>query len=86
MNITFLGCQKEYEEWYIKLINPEIDDLPSLLNPQEIEAALAENMPALFPCLAYVQKNECNCLDEDIIYVYEEEFSKWMHLMRADKR
>lgn len=86
MHITFLGCHKEYEEWYKKLINPEIDDFPSLLNPQEIEAALAENRPAHFPCLAYVQKSESNCLDEDIIYVYEEEFSKWMHLMGANKR
>ncbi|MDF1893866.1 hypothetical protein [Rahnella contaminans] len=86
MNITFLGCQKEYEEWYILLINAGVDDFPSLLNPQEIEAALAENMPVAFPCMAYIQKNETNYLDEEIVYVYEEEFSKWMHLMGADKR
>lgn len=87
MDITFLDNREKYENWYIKIICSGGDaEYPSLLNHQEIETALAENLPSSFPCLAYRQKNELNCLDEEIVYIYEEEFSHWIELMGKVKR
>jgi len=36
--------------------------------------------------MAYRQKSEFNYLDEEIVYVYEEEFSQWMDRMGKVKR
>jgi hypothetical protein len=82
MDIAFLHSREEYEEWYMHIIcSEENAEYPSLLNAHEIETALVENLPLSFPCLAYRQKNELNCLDEEIVYIYEEEFSHWIDRM-----
>jgi len=87
MDITFLGNREEYEKWYMQILSSGDDvEYPSLLNSHEIEAAIAENLPASFPCMAYRQKSEFNYLDEEIVYVYEEEFSQWMDRMGKVKR
>jgi hypothetical protein len=87
MEITFLNSREEYEKWYMRIISPaEVDGLPGLLNPHEIEVALTENQPSSFPCMAYRQKSEFNCLDEEIVFVYEEEFSLWVDQMGKVKR
>ncbi|MDH6632858.1 MULTISPECIES: hypothetical protein [Lelliottia] len=87
MVIALLDNREEYEQWYMQIIcSEENTEYPSLLNAHEIETALGENLPLSFPCLAYRQKNEFNCLDEEIVYIYEEEFSKWIDRMGKVKR
>ncbi|WP_435953900.1 hypothetical protein [Dryocola sp. BD626] len=86
MNIIFLASQDTYESWFRQLIQADSEaEYPSLLNQTELDAALVENQPVSFPCLAYIPKSATNCLDERPVYVYEEEFSRWKNLMNADK-
>lgn len=82
MNIKFLLCKEDYDEWFAQRINPDGDaGVARFLSQVEIEAAFSESPPRAYPCLVYLKTSETNCLEEEIVYVYEEEFSEWIHLM-----
>ncbi|MFO6298295.1 hypothetical protein [Rahnella selenatireducens] len=82
MNIKFLRCREDYDKWLAQRINPDGDTaVARFLSQVEVDAAFSESPPRAYPCLVYLETSENNCLDEKTIYVYEDEFSEWIHLM-----